>query len=212
MSHTDRSTHGAPGPAYPPAPAGAGLPPLEDLIADTGSGDHAAFHRLYLATSPKMMAQALYILGRRDAAEDVLQEAFVKVWLRAKDFDPARGSAMAWLTWLLRNAAIDRLRRERMVARFQTGIEAADSLAAAQAPLDDRLDLASSLQDLPLTQMQAVIAVTLEGRTNQEAATAQAIPVPTSKARVARGLKRMRVYLRAHDNDLASSALVPQPS
>ena len=156
------------------------------------------------------MAQALYIMRRRDVAEEVLQEAFVRIWLRAGDFDPARGRPMAWMCMILRTAAIDHLRKERLAARYQADIEAADMLEAPVEPLDWRLDLSRGLSQLPVEQMRAVIAVTVEGRTHTEVAADAMMPVPTCKARVARGLRRMRTFLTAHEQSPQGIVLASQ--
>jgi len=168
---------------------------IENLIARVAEGDHAAFHALYEASGARLMAQALYIVRRFDVAEDVLQDAFVRVWMRAKDFDPQRGRAMTWLTRVLRNTAIDFLRKQRIAARYHADADAAAMLASPAVQIDHRIDLSRGLRELPKSQIQAVIAVAVEGHTHQEAAAKFLVPVPTSKARVARGLQRIRTYL-----------------
>jgi len=168
---------------------------MENLIERVAEGDQAAFHALYDASGARLMAQALYIVRRFDVAEDVLQEAFVRVWMRAKDYDPQRGRALTWLTRVLRNTAIDFLRKQRVAARYHADADAAATLASPAVPIDHRIDLSRGLRELPEAQIEAVMAVAVEGHTHQEAAAKFLIPVPTSKARVARGLQRMRTYL-----------------
>jgi RNA polymerase sigma-70 factor (ECF subfamily) len=170
---------------------------IENLVVRVAQGDHAAFRALYDASGARLMAQALYIVRQSDVAEDVLQDAFVRIWMGAKDFDPQRGSAMAWLTWVLRNTAIDFLRKQRVAARYHADADAAAMLASPAVPIDHRIDLTRGFRELPKAQMQAVIAIAVEGHTHREAAAEFLIPVPTSKARVARGLQRIRTYLSA---------------
>ena len=72
----------------------------EDLVAAlerVALGDRAAFERLYGATSLKLYGILARILGRRDLADEVLQDVYVRVWQRAGDFDPANGSPITWL-------------------------------------------------------------------------------------------------------------------
>jgi len=76
-------------------------PRLDQLLAAVASGDEAAFAELYQATSSKLLGVALRILRSREVAEEVLQEAYFKVWERAGDFNPDIAAPMTWM------AAID---------------------------------------------------------------------------------------------------------
>jgi RNA polymerase sigma-70 factor (ECF subfamily) len=172
-----------------PAPAGAQLDQWLELSA---KGDLAAFRRLYDQTSGLLFAQALSMLRRRDAAEDAVQEAYVRIWRRAGEYDPARGSAMPWLMRLLRNVVIDRMRQDRMAARQCDFDDYARALPAKKSLIDERLDLARALTRLTAEQLTAVTSVIVQGWTNEEVGRRLGIPTPTSKARVARGLKRLR--------------------
>jgi|SRR6185312_6841708 len=91
------------------------LPDSEtDLIrclARVGAGDRAAFGRLYDQSASRLFALALGICRRRALAEDVLQEAYVRIWRHASQYDPGRGDPMAWLATIVRRLAIDALRR-----------------------------------------------------------------------------------------------------
>ena len=91
-----------------PDPATNDLAPLLQAIA---SGDRVAFETLYRAASPRLLGICMRVLGNRDDAEDVLQEVFVSIWHKARQFDSHRASAMAWLAMIARNRAIDRLRQ-----------------------------------------------------------------------------------------------------
>jgi RNA polymerase sigma-70 factor (ECF subfamily) len=81
------------------------------LLARVAAGDRAAFSNLYARTSGKLFASILRILDNRAAAEDAVQEAYLRIWNRAGDFDSAMGSPIAWMTTIARHAAIDTLRR-----------------------------------------------------------------------------------------------------
>ena len=85
-------------------------PSLEELIRRAGSGDKAAFAALYAQVSAKLFGVALRICGKREVAEEVLQEGFVAIWARAADYDPVRGPAMGWLATIVRHCAIDQRR------------------------------------------------------------------------------------------------------
>lgn len=79
-----------------------------DAIA---KGDRQAFARLYEATRGRLYAIALKLLKRGDWAEEVLQECYVSVWTRAREYSAAKGHPLAWLTGIVRNRCIDWLRR-----------------------------------------------------------------------------------------------------
>ena len=87
----------------------------QDLVAAlqrTARGDRAAFRLVYEATSLKLYGIVVRILGRRDLADEVLQEVYVRVWQRAGDFDTASGSPITWLAAIARNLALDEVRRK----------------------------------------------------------------------------------------------------
>src|SRR5579864_2130912 len=83
-------------------PAGAG-DDLSDLLRRVAARDAAAFAALYKATSAKLYGVVARILTRGDAAADVLQEAYVRVWEKAGEFDPAKGSPLAWMATIARS-------------------------------------------------------------------------------------------------------------
>jgi RNA polymerase sigma-70 factor, ECF subfamily len=85
---------------------------LDGLIAGVAKGDEASFAELYQVSSPKLFAVALRILRNREVAEDVLQEAFFKVWERAQDYNPAIASPMTWMAAIVRNRSLDEVRRK----------------------------------------------------------------------------------------------------
>lgn len=87
-------------------------PELVWLMAATAKGDQAAFERLYAATRAKLFGVVLRILRRNDLAEEVMQEAYIKVWRNAGNFDPAAASPITWMVAIARNLAIDHVRRK----------------------------------------------------------------------------------------------------
>jgi len=86
---------------------------LEMLITRCAAGDAAALETLYSRTAPILLAILMRMLKRRDAAEDALQDVFVSVWQRARQFDPIRGRPLAWLISMARYRAIDLQRASR---------------------------------------------------------------------------------------------------
>src|SRR5258707_68704 len=81
------------------------------LLRACATGDSAALARLYEATSAQLFGLALRIVRRRELAEEVVQDAFLSAWRHAGRYDERRGTAMAWLATIVRNRALDQLRR-----------------------------------------------------------------------------------------------------
>jgi RNA polymerase sigma-70 factor (ECF subfamily) len=100
---------------------------LIEMLGAVAAGDRQAFRDLYGRTSAKLFASVRRILGNSAAAEDAVQEAYVRVWKKAGDFDPSVGSPIAWMTTIARHAAIDLARRS------------AERISAASADLDMEL-------------------------------------------------------------------------
>ena len=113
------------------------IPELVWLLAAVAKGDQAAFERLYEATRAKLYGVVLRILRRADLADEVIQEAYLKVWNSAGQFDPALASPITWMLAIARNRAIDLVRR-----KAETSIEeepkAMDVAAESPDPLAAR--------------------------------------------------------------------------
>jgi RNA polymerase sigma-70 factor (ECF subfamily) len=170
---------------------------LDVLLRKTARGDRAAFARLYELSSAKLFGVALRILRQRDMAEDVLQEAFIAIWQRAADFDPAKGSAMTWLNTVVRHRAIDAVRRlghradrpgdfEAELGRLEAGAAAsADRQAGLRA-------LMACLAELEAAPRRAVLLAYLYGFTHEELAQRLAVPLGTIKSWTRRSLERLK--------------------
>ena len=120
----------------PPASDAGGTPNREALLQACASGDQTALHSLYMGTAPQLFGLAVGILRSRELAEEIVQDSFLRVWRNAHAFDPARGSAMAWLASVVRNRCIDVLRQRGPVDRLWDNLgfwRGAAALAAATA-------------------------------------------------------------------------------
>lgn len=101
---------------------------LDDLLAGVARGEEAAFAALYQATSAKLYAIALRILRSREAAEDVVQDSYTKVWERAGAFDPRIASPITWMAAIVRNRALDEIRKRSV--RPQADVSELDNIEA----------------------------------------------------------------------------------
>jgi RNA polymerase sigma-70 factor, ECF subfamily len=176
---------------------------LESLIEASAAGNRAAFSALYDAAAPQLFGLALRILKRRDWAEDVLQEALISAWRNAGEYRRALGSGKAWLTVILRNRALDRLRREA-TARLEPG---GGAMLEVEDPSPSALDLTISgeagrrlmgcLEQLEEVQKRAILMAYFEGLTHEELAARIASPLGTVKSWIRRGLQRLKGCLES---------------
>lgn len=181
-------------------PKDAATEDLATLLEGCAAGDRAALSRLYAATSPQLFGLALRMVRRRDLAEDVMQEAFLAVWRRAARFDRNRGTALAWLAAVLRNQAIDLMRRRGREAPLDPAGAAAipdldpgpfDLAAASQSARA----LAACLDELEEGPRRSILLAYHEGLTYEEAARRLAAPVGTVKSWIRRSLIRLKSCL-----------------
>ncbi|MGL4404524.1 MAG: sigma-70 family RNA polymerase sigma factor [Notoacmeibacter sp.] len=178
---------------------------IEQLIARVALGDRQAFNALYQATSPKLFAVTMRILGNRSEAEDALQEVYVKVWNRASSFAPNianRGySPVGWLVSIARNQSIDLMRQRR---GSQVDIEEAFDLADA-APLPEAMTIQKSenreiercLATLDADRANAVRGAYLDGRSYEELAENYSVPLNTMRTWLRRSLMKLKECLEA---------------
>jgi RNA polymerase sigma-70 factor (ECF subfamily) len=176
---------------------------LNGLLAATASRDEAAFAELYHATRRKLFGIALTVLRRRDLAEDVTQEAFVRIWRSAATFDPARGAALTWMATIVRNLAIDLKRSpaaeptddsELTVIPFR-GRSALEELEAG----DDQRRLRAALKTLDPMKRKLVIAAYLNGESREELSRRFDAPVNTIKTWLRRAVHDMRAAIEADE-------------
>ena len=84
------------------------------LLGKIATGDRQAFEQLYTATSSQLYAVSLKILGRKDRAEDTLQEAFIRIWHNAGEYTPGRGTVLTWMISIVRYRAFDLIRYHKV--------------------------------------------------------------------------------------------------
>jgi RNA polymerase sigma-70 factor (ECF subfamily) len=173
---------------------------LEQLLARTGTGDRAAFARLYQQTAPRLFGLCVRLMQDRSEAEDVLQEAFVSVWRRANRYNSSLGGANTWLTAVVRNRAIDKLRQRREATntdplefeRLPDASHGPDARAMASA---DYLRLERCLEQLDPKYSRSVRAAFFTGATYKELAERGQVPLATLKSWIRRALQQLRTCL-----------------
>ena len=162
----------------------------------------AALKELYDQTSGKLYAVALRVLGKRDWAEDVLQEAYLNVWRIAGDYRAALSPPMAWMGVIVRSRALDFLRR-RASERADAGLELDDAMNETVAgdspnPMDttqaseQAWALHECLRKLEARQREVVSLAYLRDLSHSELAEQLKLPLGTVKTWIRRGLEQLR--------------------
>jgi RNA polymerase sigma-70 factor (ECF subfamily) len=182
------------------------LPEFDDemLLALISSHDESALSHLYERYARLLYSIALRITNDRAAAEEVLQDVFHSVWLRATTFRPTAGSVSSWLSGIARNRAIDEVRsRWHRTRELESPLDhLPDFSGAVERGLEQfailRTDLRNALSTLPLLQRQAIELAYFGGFSSTEIAARLDEPVGTIKGRLRLGMEKLREALRTY--------------
>lgn len=170
----------------------------EHLAGCLVSGDVRALEHLYERHARAVFSLALKLLGEREAAEEVVQETFLKLWQRPETYAPERGRLIAWLLGVAHHRAIDRLRRRKLEQRYGAAQQAFETVVSDRDPVDDVLTslrgeaVARALRTLPTAQRIAVELAYLRGMTQVEIAAALGEPLGTIKTRLRLAMQKLR--------------------
>ena len=173
---------------------------LVGLLDRVAVRDRDAFEALYRATSAKLYGIVVGILVRRSLADEVLQDVYVRIWDRAGDFSPAKGSPIAWMAAVARNRALDELRRGRTTPTFEMpdGFDVASDAASALDMMEgnDRLRaLLACLDRLDGQKREAVLLAYYRGCSREALSQRYGRPVATIKTWLHRSLLQLRLCL-----------------
>ena len=172
----------------------------EDLISLLEANDSQAFATLYDRHSRAAYSLAYRMMGEKQAAEDLLQDAFLKLWQAAESYRAERGSVRTWLLTIVHNRGIDQLRSLGSRRRTQEKIEATaprsqPSEAFAQSlGNSQREQVREALKSLPSEQLKVLELAYFSGYTHVEIAEFLELPLGTVKGRMRLGLKKMKDY------------------
>ena len=176
-----------------------------DLLAAFAGGDRGAALTLTQRLTPRVMGQAYRMLGNRAEAEDVTQDAMMRLWKIAPDWDADRAQVTTWLYRVVANLCTDRLRKSGRGVALDAIEEPADGAPSAADNMQDTARtqaLHSALADLPDRQAQAVALRHLEELGNPEIATIMDTNVRTVESLIARGKRALIAKLSGRKEEL----------
>lgn len=175
------------------------------LLRRVAARDRQALSDFYDQIAGVLFSTAVRILGDQQEAEEVIQDVFVQIWEKAPMFDIVLGTPFHWAVSITRNRAIDRLRSRRRRAQVIEGFKAEmapemETYAPAAMP---RLDtehvslVRNAVSSLPQDQRQAIELAFFTGLTHAEIAEKLSEPLGTIKARIRRGMLKLRESLQS---------------
>ena len=170
---------------------------IEHLIARVALNDRAAFEELYDRVSAKLFGVCLRVLNKRAAAEDAMQDTFVKIWKNAGRYQANGLSPMTWLITIARNTAIDRLRARK---KGHQDIDTPGMELVAPGPSPEQSAIAASeagkltncLDTLPPDRSAAIRGAYLDGETYADLAEKFKVPLNTMRTWLRRGVIALR--------------------
>jgi RNA polymerase sigma-70 factor, ECF subfamily len=175
---------------------------LDALLRRVARGDHDAFATVYDLTKSRVFGLVVRVLRDAGYSEETTQEIYLEVWRTASEFDPARGSALAWLTTMAHRRAIDRVRSEQAGSNRESRYGAANVVpvsAAAPDPVadsamagDERRRITECLQTLTDAQRQCIELAYYGGLTYSEVSQRLAANLSTIKSRIRDALRGLR--------------------
>ena len=174
--------------------------PDEQLLIHIAQRSETALESFYDRHSGVVYALARKILRTTSDSEEVMQDVFVRVWNKASDFDPTRGTVLAWLMTIAHHVAVDAYRRnqnrqtiELDDAAINSASHAASQASTADATLD-RMLAADALALLEESDRQVLEALYFEGLSQSQLAARSGVPLGTLKSRSRNALQRLRAY------------------
>jgi RNA polymerase sigma-70 factor (ECF subfamily) len=177
----------------------------EELISLAGQGEAQAFAVLYDRHSRAAYSLAYRMMGENQAAEDLVQDGFLKVWRGAESYRVERGSVRTWILSIVHNRGIDQLRSTASRRRTQEKVEASAPVSQPSEAFAETLrnsqreQVREALGTLPQEQLKILELAYFSGYTHVEIAELLSLPLGTVKGRMRLGLKKIRDYFDSED-------------
>lgn len=160
------------------------------LLSRVAAGNKQAFEQLYKATSGQLYAVSLRILVRKELAEEAVQEAFVKIWHNAGDYQTGSGTVLTWMISIARYRALDMLRYHKVRQEQSIDEDTVDLLEDELESLSDqqKRQIDFCLNELEIKQRQAIHLAYYCGMSHQEVTQHSDSPLGTTKSLIRRGI------------------------
>jgi RNA polymerase sigma-70 factor (ECF subfamily) len=172
----------------------------EDLVSLAEGGDAGAFAGLYDRHSRAAYSLAYRMMGERQAAEDLVQDAFLEVWRAAGSYRAERGSVRTWILSIVHHRGIDQLRSTARRRQIVDEVEATTPTSQPSEAFSEtwrnsqREQVREALRVLPPEQLKVLELAYFSGYTHKEIAELLDLPLGTVKGRMRLGLKKIREY------------------
>jgi RNA polymerase sigma-70 factor (ECF subfamily) len=174
----------------------------EALLAGMAGGDEQSAVVFVRRYQRRVYGLAYGMIGDASVAEEVAQEALIRVWRHAPVFDARRGSVTTWVLTIARNLAIDALRMRRALPTDPDDFVGL-GLVSNERPTDEAAvgavgspQLRAALAELPEEQRRALVLAAVYGRTAAEISESESIPLGTAKTRIRAGMGKVRMAMR----------------
>ncbi|ATC84532.1 MULTISPECIES: sigma-70 family RNA polymerase sigma factor [Pseudoalteromonas] len=164
---------------------------LLPLLCKTAQGNKAAFADLYQQTSAKLFAISLNMLSNRAHAEEVLQEAFIKIWHNASEYNSSKGTVISWMISIVRYRSLDALRYHKVRKEQAMGDDEYDE-QAVDVSYDEQTKLVNCIEQLDPQQKQAIHLAYYKGLSHGELVNHIETPLGTVKSWIRRGLQQLQ--------------------
>jgi RNA polymerase sigma-70 factor (ECF subfamily) len=173
-------------------------PDLDVLLHRVAQHDSAAFAKLYDATRSRVYGMVCRVLRDRGYSEETTQDVYLQVWRTAESYDPASGSALAWLLTLAHRRAVDRVRAEQAASQRDSRYGAAtverdtDNVTDAVISGEDRQRVAACLNNLTDVQRECIELAYYQGMTYVQVSERLSANLATVKSRMRDALRGLR--------------------
>jgi RNA polymerase sigma factor (sigma-70 family) len=173
----------------------------EALVAGMALGDEEAAVAFVRRFQRRVFGLAFSMIGDASVAEEVAQEALLRVWRHAQVFDARRGAVVSWVLTITRNLSVDALRLRRAIPTDPDDFVALGLVSTDRSPEDRAVaadaapNVRAALMELPPEQRRALVLAAIYGRTAAEISESESIPLGTAKTRIRAGMSKLRLSL-----------------
>lgn len=169
----------------------------EHIVALMKDGDRRAISLIYDQFSKQLYGLALKMTGKPDAAQEVLQLSFIKIWKKARSYDPKKAQLFTWLYQITRNTALDYLRKKKRKQKKEIQITDRDVYINEEAFSNEYATLLNSeVAQLDENLKRVLNSIYYMGMTHVEAAEHLDVPLGTLKSRLRKAIKELRQIIK----------------